>query len=299
MCDELVVFMFLCVGEDGGLSDAEIIFLYGDVNTQGKCIVLVDKDCSKQQEQQQQRVLFEVTPTHRRENPHNFGFNIFLIFLNFFLNLEFLEMKRDRENSENESEESKSKKVSKSKKEYSQKKVNEQFSDLCALGKVEDVQSALQNVDADFEVEGLFHAIEYERLEIVELLLENGVTMNETMDYVHEITYEDYTVLHVAAHGGHVDIAKVLIRNGADVNAVDKDKKTALHVAAWNGHGGYSVEVAKVLLENGADVNAIDQWKRTALHIVAECGLVDAAKVLIQNGADVNALERNGLSPFM
>ena len=28
---------------------------------------------------------------------------------------------------------------------------------------------------------------------------------------------------------GHVDVAKVLIQNGADVNAVDERKETALH----------------------------------------------------------------------
>ena len=63
---------------------------------------------------------------------------------------------------------------------------------------------------------------------------------------------------------GHVDVAKVLIQNGADVNAVDEDKWTALHFAAENGH----VDVAKVLIQNGADVNAVvdveDKW--TALH---------------------------------
>ena len=30
------------------------------------------------------------------------------------------------------------------------------------------------------------------------------------------------TALHYAAENGHVDVAKVLIQNGADVNAVDE-----------------------------------------------------------------------------
>ena len=43
---------------------------------------------------------------------------------------------------------------------------------------------------------------------------------------------EGCTSLHEAAKKGHVDVAKVLIQNGADVNAVDKDNLTALHEAA-------------------------------------------------------------------
>ena len=66
---------------------------------------------------------------------------------------------------------------------------------------------------------------------------------------------EIWTALHFAASNGHVDVAKVLIQNGADVNAVHNEvKRTALHHAAEYGH----VDVAKVLIQNGADVNAVD-----------------------------------------
>ena len=35
---------------------------------------------------------------------------------------------------------------------------------------------------------------------------------------------------------GHVDVAKLLLQNGADVTAVNKWKSTALHLAAEYGH---------------------------------------------------------------
>ena len=47
------------------------------------------------------------------------------------------------------------------------------------------------------------------------------------------------------------------------MNAVNEGKCTPLHNAAQYGHA----DVAKVLLQNGADVNAVDKFKQTALHL--------------------------------
>ena len=103
------------------------------------------------------------------------------------------------------------------------------------------------------------------------------------------------TALHAAWHG-HVDAEKVLIQNGADVNAVAVNKWTALDFTGWIGY----VDVAKVLIQNGVDVNAVhNKDKRTALHFAAGSGRVDFMKVLIQNGADECCYEseRDSTSP--
>ena len=49
------------------------------------------------------------------------------------------------------------------------------------------------------------------------------------------------TGLHIAALQGHADVAKVLLQNGADVNAVDKQKK-----------------IESLLKKNGLSINKID-----------------------------------------
>jgi hypothetical protein len=41
------------------------------------------------------------------------------------------------------------------------------------------------------------------------------------------------TTLHHAAENGHVEVVKVLLQNGADVNAVDCEKKSALRLATF------------------------------------------------------------------
>jgi ankyrin repeat protein len=60
------------------------------------------------------------------------------------------------------------------------------------------------------------------------------------------------TPLSWAAFVGEVGIAELLIQSGADVNATNRDRGTALHGAAFFG----KVEVAELLIGKGADTNA-------------------------------------------
>ncbi len=93
--------------------------------------------------------------------------------------------------------------------------------------------------------------------------------------------------LAMAGMGGHLEIAKVILARGADVNARMRNqcKDTALLVALR----GNKTEFVKLLLEKGADVNAANTRKATPL-IVAACKAdKETVELLIAKGADVNA----------
>jgi len=58
--------------------------------------------------------------------------------------------------------------------------------------------------------------------------------------------------LHIAAKTGDTETVRLLIAQGANVNAKDSLGWTPLHWATMNDH----VETARLLIEKGANVNA-------------------------------------------
>lgn len=84
--------------------------------------------------------------------------------------------------------------------------------------------------------------------------------------------------------GSMVD-AKVALEDGANVNARGPDRLLPLQIAASNGF----LELVRLLLENGADVNVNNEWFRTPLNAKVKLGdALDIALLLIENGARFN-----------
>ena len=55
---------------------------------------------------------------------------------------------------------------------------------------------------------------------------------------------DQHTTLHVASRTGDSDTVELLLKGGANVDAVTSDQYTALHIAAKDGHD----DIARVLL---------------------------------------------------
>ena len=133
--------------------------------------------------------------------------------------------------------------------------------------------------------------------------------------------------IHTVATTGNVEIARILLDAGADIEAGDSDNTTALSVAALRGHEG----LAAFLIERGADVNRRDRkadcplsfavasrdtvvirllldagadlYYRnphgdTLLHNASARGLRDFVEHLLNHGADVNAANQDGATPL-
>ena len=130
-------------------------------------------------------------------------------------------------------------------------------------------------------------AAEHGHLEIAKLLLANGANVNVKDE-------DNITALHLAAQNGHLEIAKFLVENGANVNVKDEDNVTALHLAAQNGHTG----IVSLLIANDVDIDVKISDGRTSLRIAAEKGYIEIAKLLIEKGANVDEKDNYGQTPF-
>jgi uncharacterized protein len=99
------------------------------------------------------------------------------------------------------------------------------------------------------------------------------------------------TALHWAVQADDLELADLLIRNGAKVSVANVAGATPLQLAAVNG----SAPLLERLVAAGADPNApLTRSGDTALMIASRTGKVDAVRVLLDRGAKVNAQETWG-----
>jgi ankyrin repeat protein len=113
---------------------------------------------------------------------------------------------------------------------------------------------------------------------------------------------EGFTPLALAAHFGHIEVIRLLIDRGADVDrrATHRLAVTPLHAALF----GRQVDAALLLIERGADVTLARGgagWKRagwTPLHYAASMGFATLVQPLLDRGADSSRRDEEGKTPL-
>ncbi|HSW55576.1 MAG TPA: ankyrin repeat domain-containing protein [Ignavibacteriaceae bacterium] len=133
----------------------------------------------------------------------------------------------------------------------------------------------------------------------VRILLALGANPNVCSNYLSSGTYKKGLPLLYAAIYDLPSIAKMLLRHGAFVE-VEEDGETPLRLACKKP------EILEALLDAGADIDAVNYRKETAL-MKASYAILDqndqtpvrAVQVLLDHGANVNLRDLHGQTPLM
>ncbi|XP_039617341.1 ankyrin repeat domain-containing protein 26 isoform X2 [Polypterus senegalus] len=117
----------------------------------------------------------------------------------------------------------------------------------------------------------------------------NASDSGSVLSVGYDLKEKDLGKLHKAAVGGDLAKLKQLIKKN-DINQLDKENRTPLHLACAQGHA----EVVRLLLDNKAKLNLCDNDYRTPLMKAVQCQQERCAVYLLEVNADPNLVDTDG-----
>jgi ankyrin repeat protein len=133
-------------------------------------------------------------------------------------------------------------------------------------------------------------AVRFSDSERVRALLDSGF---DTDTYV-LVSVDRYPALHVASADGEVEICRLLIEAGADVNLPSANGCTAMRSACANGE----VAICQMLRDAGARIDCVSEEGATLLELTVRCAAVSVVQWLLSEGANLNMPSRDGKLPL-
>ena len=119
--------------------------------------------------------------------------------------------------------------------------------------------------------------------------------LKKNPELVKAFSSDGWTALHL--NFGNLEIVKLTLDSGADIDAVSRNKfaATPLQGAA----AMKNIDLARLLVARGANVNCRGEEGGSPLHEAAGSGQLEFAKLLLDHGANVNGKDDNGKTPLI
>ncbi|CAM4505022.1 unnamed protein product [Lepidochelys kempii] len=111
---------------------------------------------------------------------------------------------------------------------------------------------------------------------------------------INQLDKENRTPLHLACANGHSDVVTYLVDNKCKLNLCDNDNRSPLMKAVQC----QQEKCATMLLEHGADPNLVDVNSSTALHLAAQTANISLAVLLLEYNAHIEAQNKEGYTPL-
>ena len=125
---------------------------------------------------------------------------------------------------------------------------------------------------------------------VVQLLLTRGSAINHRNS-------SQSSALNLAATAGKVEVVKILVDHHANVDNRTNFQSTPLIQATQRTlFGDNELKICELLLKNGADINAVDRNKTSAILYAAKAGNLSLVKWFLEHQANPKSVNSNGYS---
>ncbi|EFA11849.2 uncharacterized protein LOC103314755 [Tribolium castaneum] len=144
------------------------------------------------------------------------------------------------------------------------------------------------NIYDKYNQTALHYACRYGRLEITNLLLQNGAKLTYDAD--------DQTPIHYACRLDSFDVLELFIQSGANINIPGKFGKMPIHIASELGN----IDILKNLIQHGCEIEIQDNKGLYPIHYACRNPFNgdQVVKILILNEANVNVVDHDGKFPI-
>ena len=160
-----------------------------------------------------------------------------------------------------------------------------------------EVVRFLISIGADVNSKGtwgktpLYNAVYWFRMEIAEMLLTNGADVKVIV--YDGLAYE--SILDRANNNNTLELANLLRKHGGKtLNELAKTAEGSILAAAQTGH----IEWVKKHLASGRNLNAKDKSGRHSIHLATKEGHDGIVKLFLQKGVHVNTRDKEGATPL-
>ncbi|PVD35436.1 hypothetical protein C0Q70_02398 [Pomacea canaliculata] len=155
-----------------------------------------------------------------------------------------------------------------------------------AVISVLELSPSLRRTDAKRR-QAIHYAAQNGLTQSVECLLRAGATVSCSDDC-------DWTPLHITCQHGYLEVARILLRQGANANSArTQDRITPLHIVSASGN----LALVELLLNNRGNPNTKTSQEHggfTALALAVKNGLLDVAIMLCEHGANIDEIDAEG-----
>ena len=139
-------------------------------------------------------------------------------------------------------------------------------------------------------------------IELVKVLIKAKANLNEKATYYDDKkVFSGITPLLASIVENNWEVAKLLIETGADVNLGIETGNRYTPLLLITSQKKPSLDIFNMLIKAGADINAIDKDSWTPLHYAVKNNHIEIVNLLIEAGADVNIASYTGdkLTPLL